>query len=327
VAETKVLVTGAAGFIGSHLVEELLRQGQRVRAFVRYSSTAQTGWLQEIAPDLKSGMEVFYGDIRDARAVRQAAAGCRQIYHLAALIGIPYSYLAPDSYVEVNVQGTLNVLNAARDLDVIGTVITSTSEVYGTALYTPIDENHPLQAQSPYSATKIGADHLAISYHRAFRLPVSIVRPFNTYGPRQSTRAVIPTIMTQAVAANEIRLGTLSPVRDLVFVKDTVAGFIATANSAACSGRVINLATGVGVSVNELADRILALVGRRIPVIETEERKRPDESEVFKLIGSGRAADAFAGWKPRMSLNEGLIQTLEWMRGHIDRYQVGVYTV
>jgi NAD dependent epimerase/dehydratase len=323
----RALVTGSAGFIGSHLVEELLRRGRRVRAFVRYSSSGRAGWLDDIPAEAAARLELFFGDIRDARAVRQAAEGCDRIYHLAALIGIPYSYLAPDSYVEVNVQGTLNVLNAARDLEIERTIVTSTSEVYGTALYTPIDEKHPLQAQSPYSATKIGADHLAVSYHRAFGLPVTIVRPFNTYGPRQSARAVIPTIMSQALACDAIRLGSLSPVRDLVFVADTVAGFLAVADCPACVGRVTNLATGSGVTVWDLTEKILRLVGRKLPVIETEERKRPESSEVFELVGSARAAAELAGWKAETSLDEGLAKMLDWVRRHPNVYQTGVYSV
>jgi NAD dependent epimerase/dehydratase len=327
VSENAVLVTGAAGFIGSHLVEELLRRRQRVRAFVRYNSAARTGWLEDVAAGPSAKPEVLFGDIRDARAVREAAAGCDRIYHLAALIGIPYSYRAPDSYVEVNVQGTLNVLNAARDLGIERTIITSTSEVYGTALYTPIDEGHPLQAQSPYSATKIAADHLAISYHRSFGLPVTVVRPFNTYGPRQSTRAVIPTIMAQAVAGTEIRLGSLDPVRDLVFVTDTVAGFLAVGECPDCVGRVTNLATGSGVTVRELAERVMRLVGRKLPLVETQERKRPDASEVFQLIGSAAAAAQLAGWQPRTALDEGLTRTLAWLRRHMDLYKTEVYGV
>jgi NAD dependent epimerase/dehydratase len=325
--EERVLVTGAAGFIGSHLVEGLLERGQRVRAFVRYNSNANVGWLADVPQELTANLEVFHGDIRDARAVHQAANGCHRIYHLAALIGIPYSYLAPDSYVEVNIQGTLNVLNAARDLGVDQTVVTSTSEVYGTAVYTPIDEKHPMQAQSPYSATKIGADHLAESFHRSFDLPVIIVRPFNTYGPRQSTRAVIPTIMTQALWGNEIRLGSLSPVRDLVYVTDTAAGFVALADSADCIGKVTNLATGVGVSVGELAERITRLVGRKVPIVETDERKRPEKSEVFKLIGCASAAQSRADWRPRMPLDDGLSRTVEWIKRHADLYKPGVYSV
>jgi NAD dependent epimerase/dehydratase len=327
VKDSSVLVTGSAGFIGSHLVEELLRRGQRVRAFVRYNSGGRTGWLEDIPAELCTKLEVFPGDVRDARAVRKAAVGCGRIYHLAALIGIPYSYSAPDSYVEVNIQGTLNILNAALDLGIEGTVVTSTSEVYGTALYTPIDEQHPLQAQSPYSATKIGADQLAVSYHRAFGLPVTIVRPFNTYGPRQSARAVIPTIMSQALACDEIRLGSLTPVRDLVFVADSVAGFLAVGDSPACVGKVTNLATGCGVTVGELADRIMRLVGRKLPVIETDERKRPENSEVFELIGSAQAAEKLAGWKARTPLDEGLAKMLDWVRRRPNFYQTGVYSV
>jgi NAD dependent epimerase/dehydratase len=327
VKETKALVTGSAGFIGSHLVEELLRRGQRVRALVRYTSGGRVGWLEDVPAGLRGRLEVFFGDVRDARAMRQAAAGCGRIYHLAALIGIPYSYLAPDSYVDVNVQGTLNVLNAARDLEVERVVVTSTSEVYGTARYTPIDEGHPLQAQSPYSATKIGADHLALSYHRAFGLPVTVVRPFNTYGPRQSARAVVPTILSQALTCDEIRLGSLTPVRDLVFVADTVAGFLAVADSPACIGRVTNLATGVGVTVGGLVERALRLVGRRLPVTEARERRRPEDSEVFTLIGSAAAAEELAGWKALTPLDEGLARTLDWVRGHADLYRTGVYSV
>jgi dTDP-glucose 4,6-dehydratase len=327
VKDDKVLVTGAGGFIGSHLVEGLLRRGQPVRAFVRYTSTGRAGWLEDLPAELGTGLEIFLGDIRDARAVRQAAAGCRRIYHLAALIGIPYSYRAPDSYVEVNIQGTLNVLNAARDLGVERTVVTSTSEVYGTARYTPIDEGHPLQSQSPYAASKVAADHLALSYHRAFGLPVTVVRPFNTYGPRQSTRAVLPTIISQALTAGEIRLGSLTPVRDLVFVADTVAGFLAVADSPACVGQVTNLATGVGVSVGELAGRVLKVVRRDLPVVETEERKRPEDSEVFELIGSAAAAERLAGWKARTSLEEGLGKTLDWFRRHPGAFKTGGYSV
>jgi NAD dependent epimerase/dehydratase len=327
VKDGKVLVTGAAGFIGSHLVEGLLRRGYKVRAFVRYNSAARTGWLTDIPRELGAKLEVFFGDIRDARAVHEATRGCGRIYHLAALIGIPYSYLAPDSYVEVNMQGTLNVLNAARDLKVERTIVTSTSEVYGTALYTPIDEKHPLQAQSPYSATKIAADHLALSFHNAFGLPVTVVRPFNTYGPRQSTRAVIPTILSQALASKEIRLGNLSPVRDLVYVEDTVAGFVAIADRDACIGRVTNLATGHGISVRQLVDRILKLVGRALPVIEADERKRPESSEVFELVGSAALAKDLAGWTATTSLDEGLHKTLDWVRQRPGLYLPEVYGV
>jgi NAD dependent epimerase/dehydratase len=322
-----VLVTGAGGFIGSHLVEGLVRAGFRVRAFVRYASHGRAGWLADLPADKRAGCDVVFGDITDARAVREAARGCTRIYHLAALIGIPYSYAAPGSYVAVNVGGTLNVLEAARDEGVERVVVTSTSEVYGTARYTPIDEDHPLQAQSPYAATKVGADHLALSYHRAFGLPVTVVRPFNTYGPRQSTRAVLPTIITQALHGDTITIGSRTPVRDLVYVEDTVAGFLAVADSPACVGAVTNLATGVGVTVGELIERVLALVGRRLPVIEAEQRKRPEASEVFKLLGSARRAAEQARWSPRVPLAEGLARTVRWFRGRADTAGVGEYRV
>jgi NAD dependent epimerase/dehydratase len=322
VGESKVLVTGAGGFIGSHLVEALLRRGHRVRAFVRYNSGGRRGWLEDIRTRDAGRLESFFGDVTDARAVHEAMAGCARVYHLAALIGIPYSYVAPASYVAVNVTGTLNVLEAARVHRLERVIVTSTSEVYGTARYTPIDEEHPLQGQSPYSATKIGADHLALSYHRAFGLPVTVVRPFNTYGPRQSTRAVIPTIITQALFANAIHIGSRDPVRDMVFVEDTVAGFLDLADSSACVGCVTNLATGVGVTVGELIDRIMGLVGRQLPIVEAEERKRPEASEVFKLLGSAERAQERAGWTPRTSLAEGLGRTIAWFREHSERARI-----
>lgn len=323
----RVLVTGAGGFIGSHLVEELLRRGHKVRALVRYTSTSGAGFLEEIPAGSCGNLDIFLGDIRDARAVRQAATGCRRIYHLAALIGIPYSYVAPDSYIAVNIQGTLHILEAAREMNLDRVVVTSTSEVYGTAQYTPIDERHPLHPQSPYAASKVGGDQLALSYHRSYGLPVTVVRPFNTYGPRQSTRAIIPTIITQALAADEVRLGSLDPVRDLVYVGDSVAGFIQVADADACLGKVTNLATGQGVSIGELAERILHLVGRRLPVIETDERKRPKTSEVFELLGSADAAKTLAGWRVSTSLDEGLRRTIAWFREHLHAYKVGAYRI
>lgn len=324
--ERRVLVTGAGGFIGSHLVEALLRAGHSVRAFVRYASHGKRGWLEEVPAELAGGLEVFAGDITDARAVREAARGCSRLFHLAALIGIPYSYVAPNSYVAVNVEGTLNVLEAARAEGCERVLVTSTSEVYGTALYTPIDEQHPLQAQSPYSATKIGADALAISYHRAFALPVAVVRPFNTFGPRQSARAIIPTVITQALFADEVRVGSRTPVRDLVFVEDTAAGFLALADSEAAVGQVTNLATGVGVTVGELIERILRIVGRDLPVVEEEARKRPEASEVYTLLGNaGRALSL--GWAPKTRLDEGLARTVEWFRARRGVERVGEYRV
>lgn len=323
----RILVTGAGGFIGSHLTEALLRHGYRVRAFIRYTSEGRCGWLEHISAELRDRLEIVFGDVRDRRAVREACLGCRRIYHLAALIGIPYSYVAPDSYVEVNVRGTLNVLEAARELEIERTIITSTSEVYGTARYTPMDEEHPLQAQSPYSASKISADQLALSYWRAFNLPVIVVRPFNTYGPRQSTRAVLPTIITQALAGDTIRLGSLTPSRDLVFVRDTVAGFIAVADADVCIGRVTNLATGVAVSVGELVQRILRLVGKDVPVIEAEERKRPEKSEVYRLLGSTQAARDWAAWTAATPLDEGLRQTVQWFQEHRGPSRIGAYGI
>jgi dTDP-glucose 4,6-dehydratase len=319
-----VLVTGAGGFIGSHLVEALLRRGERVRALVRYNSAGSAGFLDDVVQH-RERLEIFVGDIRDARAVREAATGCRCIYHLAALIGIPYSYVAPDAYVAVNVQGTLYVLEAARETGAERVIVTSTSEVYGTAQYTPIDEAHPLNAQSPYAATKIGADQLALSYHRSFGLPVTVVRPFNTYGPRQSARAVIPTIITQTLAADAIRLGNLDPVRDLVFVADTVAGFLALADAPATIGKVTNLASGTGVSVGELVERIAAIVGRNVPVVLSEERRRPAASEVQRLIGSAQQAQVLAGWEPRTSLDEGLRHTAAWLRANWRSEHLGEY--
>lgn len=325
--KTRVLVTGAGGFIGSHLVEGLLRNGHTVRAFVRYASHGKRGWLEEIESALTRKLEIFSGDIADSRAVREAVRGCGKIFHLAALIGIPYSYVAPNSYVAVNINGTLNILEAAREEKIERVLVTSTSEVYGTALYTPINEAHPLQAQSPYSATKIGADAIAISYHKAFNLPVTVVRPFNTYGPRQSARAVIPTVITQALFANQIKIGSRDPVRDMVYVEDTVAGFQALAESHECVGTVTNLATTVGVTVGELIDRVQRIVGRSLPVVETEERKRPEASEVFKLLGCAQLAEHRAGWKPKVSLDEGLARTVEWFRGRHDVEPVGQYRV
>jgi NAD dependent epimerase/dehydratase len=325
--EQPILVTGAGGFIGSHLVEGLLRAGRRVRAFVRYASHGGTGWLEELPADLRTGCETFFGDITDARAVLEATRGCGCVFHLAALIGIPYSFVAPASYVTVNVQGTLHVLEAARSVGVERVVVASTSEVYGSARYTPMSEEHALQPQSPYAATKIGAESLALSYRASFGLPVSIVRPFNTYGPRQGTRAIIPAIVTQALYSDAIRVGNCTPVRDMLFVEDTVAGLLALADSSACVGQPTNLATGVGVAVGELVERIVGLVGRRIPVIEVEERKRPHTSEVSRLIGSATRAAERMGWCPRVDLQEGLTRTIAWFRARGRPADAGRYRI
>lgn len=323
----RALVTGAAGFIGSHLVEALLRRGVRVRAFVRYTSHGGAGFLADLAPELREGLEIVLGDIRDSRAVREAVNGCETIFHLAALIGIPYSYRAPRSYIEVNVGGTLNVLEAARDLEIGKTLVTSTSEVYGTAVYTPIDEQHPLQGQSPYAASKIGADFLAESYHRSFGLPVVIVRPFNTFGPRQSTRAVIPTILTQALTSDRLRLGSLDPVRDLLFVEDTAAGFLALAETGEATGQPTQLATGVGVSIGEIVERVRRLVGKELPVEQDDLRVRPEKSEVMRLLGNAERARVTTGWQPRVDLDQGLRRTLDWLRDNLHRYELGAYKI
>lgn len=322
-----VLVTGAGGFIGSHLTETLLERGHRVRALVRYTSQQSIGWLAQVRPELASGMEIVHGDVCDVRCMREAVARCQRIYHLAALGSVPYSYIAPASFVAVNIQGTLNVLEAARERAVERVVVTSTSETYGTAQYTPIDERHPLQPQSPYSASKIGADSLALSYHATFGLPVTVVRPFNTFGPRQSARAVIPAVITQALVADEIRIGSLTPVRDFVYVSDTVAGFLALADSEACIGKVTNLATGVSVSVGELIEIVMEITGRRLPVLETDQRKRPPDSEVHQLRGRADLAKTRAGWEPKVDFYEGLGRTVDWIAENLQHFDVGAYQV
>ncbi|XZE55162.1 SDR family NAD(P)-dependent oxidoreductase [Planctomycetaceae bacterium SH139] len=321
----RVLVTGAAGFIGSHLAERLVDEGAQVRAMVRYGSKNDWGWLNG-SPQAEA-MEIYAGDIRDSGNVARAMENCDVVLHLAALIAIPYSYVAPDSYVRTNIDGTLNVLEAARRLETPRVVHTSTSEVYGTALHVPIDEAHPLQGQSPYSATKIAADKLAESYYRSFELPVVTIRPFNTFGPRQSMRAVLPTIITQALTASEIRLGSLTPTRDLNFVSNTVDGFLLGASVAGIEGETINLGTGQEISVGDLARRILSLVGRDLPIETEEQRLRPEKSEVNRLLADNTRAAQLLGWTPRTSFDDGLQQTIDWVRTHLDTYRTGVYTV
>jgi NAD dependent epimerase/dehydratase len=324
----KVLVTGAGGFIGSHLVEALARRGAGVRALVRYNSRNHWGHLELLPPEIKSQIEVVAGDVRDPFFMDRAAVGVHTIFHLAALIAIPYSYVAPQSYVDTNVTGTLNVLQAALRHGAEKIVHTSTSETYGTALYTPIDEAHPLQGQSPYSASKIGADKLAESFQRSFNLPVATIRPFNTYGPRQSARAVIPTIISQALYRDRVELGSLTPVRDLTFVGDTVEGFIRVAEVAETVGEVTNIGTGVGVRVGELAERILALTaGDAKQIVTTEERVRPERSEVFTLICDNTKARERLGWSPRVDLNDGLAAVIEWVREHPDQFKSELYNV
>lgn len=323
----RVLVTGAGGFIGSHLAEELVRQGARVRALVHYNSRNDWGMLELLDGDVRTSLDVLPGDICDSALVRRAVKGCEVVFHLAALIAIPYSYVAPESFIDTNVRGTLNVLQAALDMGAQRVVHTSTSEVYGTAQYTPIDEQHPLHPQSPYAASKVGADKLAESFYYAYELPVSIVRPFNTFGPRQSARAVIPTITTQALAGDTIQLGSLDPVRDLLFVKDTVRGFTQIAESPATVGEVVNIGTAKGVSVRDLVASISKAVGKDSRIVVDEQRVRPEKSEVEVLIASYEKAHRLTGWTPTVGLDEGLRLTVEWLETHLDRYKPGVYNI
>ena len=321
------LVTGAAGFIGSHLVEALLEQGTHVRAFVRYNSGHHTGNLRWLPEAQRAAVDVVFGDLRDWDAVRRAAQGVDAIFHLGALIAIPYSYRQPRDVVDVNVQGTLNVLLAARDLDVPRLVITSTSEVYGTAQYEPIDEKHPLHPQSPYAASKVAQDALALSFYASYDLPVRIVRPFNTFGPRQSARAVIPTIISQALTQDEVRLGALHPTRDLTYVTDTVRGFLLAAENDAAVGQALNLGTGQTISIGDLAQRIIALVGRDVPIVSDAQRIRPQKSEVLRLRSDNARAREVIGWQPLVSLDEGLQRTIDWIAAHLDLFDPQRYAV
>ena len=322
-----VLVTGAGGFIGSHLVEALAAKGHRVRAFVRYNGRGDTGLLRDLPRETRDQIEVIYGDLRDSHAVFEAARGVDTIYHLGALIAIPYSYVHPRETIETNVTGTLNVLEAAREHGVRRVVHTSTSEVYGTARFVPITEEHPLQGQSPYSASKIGADKIVESFHLSFGLPVVTVRPFNTYGPRQSARAVIPATIVQALTQPVVRLGDLRPTRDLNFVTDTVDGFLRAAEAEQAIGRTINLANRSEISIGDLARKIIAIVGRDVPIESDTSRLRPATSEVFRLYGDNTLARELLGWEPRVSLDEGLRRTVEWVAQHLDRYDPTRYQV
>lgn len=329
-ANKKVLVTGADGFIGSHLVEALLAAGCQVKAFVYYNSFNSWGWLDSFPQDLLNRIEIFAGDVRDPNGVATAVAGCEVVFHLAALIGIPFSYHSPDSYVDTNIKGTLNVLQACQRYGVEKLLVTSTSEVYGTAQYVPIDENHPFQGQSPYSATKIGADRLAESFHRSFGLPVTIVRPFNTYGPRQSARAVIPTIITQLLSgAAEIELGSLLPTRDFVYVKDTAAAFVAIAKAEGVAGEEINIATGREITVGEIAEGLKALLNPSVSIRCADERVRPEKSEVERLLGCNRKIQSLTGWSPLHTLDDGLAATVAWMRdpANLARYKAHIYNI
>jgi dTDP-glucose 4,6-dehydratase len=322
----KVLVTGAGGFIGSHLVEKLIENGAKVKAFVRYNSRNNWGWLETIK--YKDDVEVYIGDIRDYDSVKNSLKGVEVVFHLAALIGIPYSYVSPLAYIKTNIEGTYNVLQSARELDIERVIHTSTSEVYGTARYIPIDEFHPLQPQSPYSATKISADNMALSFYNAFDLPVTIVRPFNTYGPRQSARAVIPTIITQILTGKkQIKLGKLSPTRDLNFVKDTVNGFIKIAECDELIGNVTNIGSGKEISIGSLASMIAKLMGVDIEIVQEMKRLRPDKSEVERLICNNAKIKKYTDWDPEYSLEDGLKETIEWIRANISLYKPEVYNV
>ena len=326
----KVLVTGADGFIGSHLVEGLLAQGCDVRAFVFYNSFNSWGWLDALPPEQLKKLDVFAGDIRDPNGVREAMIGCDIVFHLAALIAIPFSYHSPDSYIDTNIKGTLNVLQAAKLLGTKKVLVTSTSEVYGTAQYAPIDEKHPFQGQSPYSATKIGADRLAESFFRSFELPVVIVRPFNTFGPRQSARAVIPTIITQLLNGNkEIHLGSLSPTRDFNYVKDTVNGFIALAKADNVSGEEVNIATGEEFTIGDLANFLVKEINPEARLIVKDERLRPENSEVFRLIGDASKIKSLTDWKPQYTFYEGLAETVKWFKtpDNLNRYKAWLYNI
>lgn len=325
--EGKVLVTGADGFIGSHLVEALLAAGYEVRALSQYNSFNNWGWLEGME---RPGLEVVTGDVRDPNLCREIVKGCATVYHLAALIAIPYSYVAPDSYVDTNVKGTLNICSACRDVGVSRLVVTSTSEVYGTARYVPIDEKHPRQPQSPYSATKIGADAIALSFHNAFGLPVVVARPFNTYGPRQSARAIIPSIISQiASGKREIMVGDLTPTRDFNYVSDTVAGFIALGSTPGLEGKEINIATGEEVSMRETLESIAEIMGADVRYVTDPARLRPAGSEVFRLCGDNSLITSLTDWRPRHDLRDGLRLTVDWFTepGNLLRYKTGIYNM
>ena len=327
---SKVLVTGADGFIGSHLAEELIKDGYDVRAFVYYNSFNSWGWLDALPKNILDKIEIFSGDIRDPNGTREAMKGVDVVYHLAALIAIPFSYHSPDSYVDTNIKGTLNILQAAREFGTKRVLVTSTSEVYGTAKYVPIDENHPFQGQSPYSATKIGADRIAESFYRSFNMPITIVRPFNTYGPRQSARAIIPTIITQLLAGeSEIKLGSLSPTRDFNYVRDTTRGFIEIANSDKTIGEEINIATQQEISIEQLANELIKQINPSAKIVCDEQRLRPENSEVNRLLGSNEKIKRLTNWKSAYTFEEGIKETIEWFKDeeNLKRYKSNIYNI
>ena len=325
---SKVLVTGADGFIGSHLTEELVKSGYQVRAFVLYNSFNTWGWLDTLSPDIMKNVEVVTGDIRDTYGVKAAVKGVDAVFHLAALIAIPFSYQSPHTYVETNINGTLNILQATRELGISRVLVTSTSEVYGTAQYVPIDEAHPFQGQSPYAATKIGADRLAESFYKSFDLPVTIVRPFNTYGPRQSARAIIPTIITQLLAGKEeIKLGSLTPTRDLNFVKDTAQGFIEIFKSEFTVGEEINIATQQESSMQAIADELISQINPQAKIVTDTNRIRPEKSEVERLLGSNEKLLRLTNWQQHYTLQTGLAETISFFESNINHYKFDIYNV
>ncbi len=324
----KVLVTGADGFIGSHLTEKLVELGYQVKAFVFYNSFNTWGWLDTLPKNVLNKIEIFSGDIRDPNGVREAMKGVDIVFHLAALIAIPFSYHSPDSYVDTNIKGTLNILQASRELGIERVLVTSTSEVYGTAQYVPIDEKHPFQGQSPYSATKIGADRLAESFYRSFDLPVTIVRPFNTYGPRQSARAVIPTIITQLLSGQtEIKLGSLTPTRDFNFVKDTASAFIEISKVNDTIGQEINIATQEEISIGQLAQELIDQINPKARILCDEQRIRPGKSEVERLLGSNEKIKKLTNWSPKYTFKQGISETIDFFRYNIDKYKVDIYNI
>lgn len=323
----QVLVTGAGGFIGSHLVEALLAQGASIRAFIRYTSRRDPGLLRMLSSADFARLEIVTGDLRDEHAVRAAVQGCAVVFHLGALISIPYSYVHPVEVASTNIIGTLNILTACREHQVEKLVHTSSSEVYGTARQVPINESHPLQAQSPYSASKIGADKLAESFFHAYNLPVVTIRPFNTFGPRQSARAVIPTIITQALAAETIKLGSLTTTRDFTYVADTVRGFLHAAETNSVDGQVYNLGTGTEISIGDLAQKICQMLDRPVRIDLASERLRPETSEVLRLLSDNSLALQKLGWQPEFTLDQGLEQTIAWIRAHLDQYRIGTYEI
>lgn len=325
--ERRVLVTGAGGFVGSHLTERLVNLGARVKAFVHYNSRNDWGMIELIPIEVRNEIEVLPADLRNPEAVRKAVSGVEYVFHLGALIGIPYSFVNPRDVIDTNIQGTLNVLLAARDEPVQSIVQTSTSEVYGTAQYVPMDEKHPLNPQSPYAASKVGADKLAESFYKSFAVPVAIVRPFNIYGPRQSARAIVPTIITQALSRDKILLGRLDTTRDLTFVEDAVEGFISLADQSAARGEVVNIGSSSEITIEKLAEKITSLLRKSMEITRDSNRLRPDFSEVERLCADTTKARELIDWDLRVDLDTGLKRTIDWISGHLERYKAGIYNI